>query len=347
MDTAQPPSCGDSRHLIQVRDSPGKGLGIFAKTNIPRGTRILAESSLIKFDKDEQPTAKTIMQAFESLSPSQQESYLELDDYVCDLDKQILESQTGQTWDELPEMHRRVLGIYTANSFGSIHQLASRFNHSCLPNTTHVYNPTLDKETFHTIQDVSAGEELLISYMDGSNWVRSKRQEYLQKWGFECNCPACEDNPEGRAKEEKRLVISLLSGDLEDLLNLDTEEPLEESLKLTQRLAAMQKSAGLVGRELCYSYVIRSPADSSSTDVSSYYYAAKICTRLGDARMALLWAEKGLEVNRYCVGEDHPEYKTTLEAFTQLKTSWSQVSAFDDLVANYLKTLGPVSKALV
>lgn len=36
-----------------------------------------------------------------------------------------------------------------------------------------------------------------------------------------------------------------------------------------------------------------------------------------------------------------------MEAFTQLKSSWSQVSAFDDLVANYLKTLGPVSKALV
>ncbi|KAI7970079.1 hypothetical protein EIK77_001469 [Talaromyces pinophilus] len=198
---AQPPSCGDSRHLIEVRDSPGKGLGIFAKANIPRGTRILAESSLIKFNENEQPTAKTIMQAFESLSPSQQESYLELHNYACDLDKQILESQTGQTWDELPEMHQRVLGIYTANSFGSIHLLASRFNHSCLPNTTHLYNPTLDKETFHTIQDISAGEELLISYMDGSNWVKSKRQEYLQKWGFECNCPACEDT---RKAEPKR-----------------------------------------------------------------------------------------------------------------------------------------------
>lgn len=103
--------------------------------------------------------------------------------------------------------------------------------------------------------------------MDGSNWVKSKRQEYLQKWGFECNCPACEDTPEGRDKEEKRLAISLLSGDLEDLLNLDTEESPEESLKLTQRLAAMQKSAGLVGRESCFSYVICSSADPSSADI--------------------------------------------------------------------------------
>jgi hypothetical protein len=251
-------SCEDARHLIEVRGSPGKGLGTFAKANIPRGTRILAESCLLKVNcsDDEQPTANSIMQAFETLSPSQQASYLELHTHACDSDKQILASQTGRTWDELPELHRKVLGIYTANSFDSIYLLASRFNHSCLPNTAHVYNPSLDKETFHTIQDIGAGEELLISYMDGSNWVRSKRQDYLQKWGFECHCPACEDTSEGRAKEEKRLILSQLSDDLEDLLNLEREEHPEEALRLTQRLAALQKSAGLVGRELCYSYVI-------------------------------------------------------------------------------------------
>lgn len=245
----QPPSCGDSqdsRHLIEVRASPGKGLGIFAKANIPRGTRILAESSFIKYNGDEtEPFATAIIQAFESLSPSQQHSYLELYSYACDLDKQILESQSGQTWDELPELHRKVLGIYTANSFGSIYLLASRFNHSCLPNTTHVHNPSLDKETFHTIRDISAGEELSISYMDGSNWAKSKRQEYLQKWGFECNCPACEDTPAGRAKEETRLVLSRLSQDLEDMLDLDTEDSPHEALKLTQRLAATQSPRGL------------------------------------------------------------------------------------------------------
>ncbi|KAL3703364.1 hypothetical protein TMatcc_010553 [Talaromyces marneffei ATCC 18224] len=185
-------------------------------------------------------------------------------------------------------------------------------------------------ETFHTIQDISAGEELLITYMDGSNWVRSKRQEYLQKWGFECSCPVCEDTPEGRAKEEKRLIMSLLSDDLEDLLTLDTEESPEEALKLTQKLAAIQKSEGLVGRELCF----------------SYYYAAKVNTRLGNARMALLWADKGLEVDRYCVGEDHPEYTTTLEAFTRLQVTLSKVSGFDDQMMKYLSNLGSVSDSL-
>lgn len=207
---AQPTPCGDARHLIEIRDSPGKGRGIFAKANIPRGTRILAESALLKANcgANEDPTAEAILQAFGNLSPSQQASYLELHAYACHPDKQTLESQTGQTWDEMPELHRKVLGIYTANSFDnsvdSVFLLGSRFNHSCLPNTTHIFNPALDQETFHTIQDIGAGEELLISYIDGSNWVKSKRQQCLQEWGFECNCPACEDTPEGRAKEEKR-----------------------------------------------------------------------------------------------------------------------------------------------
>jgi hypothetical protein len=63
--------------------------------------------------------------------------------------------------------------------------------------------------------------------------------------------------------------------------------------------------------------------------------------------MALLWAEKGLEVNRYCVGEDHPEYTTTLEAFTRLQIALSKISAFDDHMASYLKSLGSVSDRLI
>jgi hypothetical protein len=48
--------------------------------------------------------------------------------------------------------------------------------------------------------------------------------------------------------------LSQLSEELEDLLNLDMEEPPEVALKLTKKLAAIQKFEGLVGRELCYSY---------------------------------------------------------------------------------------------
>jgi hypothetical protein len=30
--------------------------------------------------------------------------------------------------------------------------------------------------------------------------------------------------------------------------------------------------------------------------------------------MSVLWAEKELEVDRYCIGEDHPDYQKVSEA---------------------------------
>lgn len=34
--------------------------------------------------------------------------------------------------------------------------------------------------------------------------------------------------------------------------------------------------------------------------------------KLSEHKMALLWAEKVLEIDLYCVGEDNPEYKRVL-----------------------------------
>jgi hypothetical protein len=41
----------------------------------------------------------------------------------------------------------------------------------------------------------------------------------------------------------------------------------------------------------------------------SYYEAAKCCLKLNEQKMLLSWTEKMLEVDRYCIGEDHPEYR--------------------------------------
>jgi SET domain-containing protein len=47
-------------------------------------------------------------------------------------------------------------------------------------------------ETFHSIRDIEAGEELTISYISGF-CVHDERQAQLKKWGFQCSCPACRD----------------------------------------------------------------------------------------------------------------------------------------------------------
>jgi hypothetical protein len=72
----------DARHLIEVRASSGKGQGIFAKTDIPRGTRVIAEPPLLKIDDPKNGDARTIVRAFDSLPISQQNLYLGLHGYA-------------------------------------------------------------------------------------------------------------------------------------------------------------------------------------------------------------------------------------------------------------------------
>jgi hypothetical protein len=40
---------------------------------------------------------------------------------------------------------------------------------------------------------------------------------------------------------------------------------------------------------------------------------------LQNTYMALLWAEKGLEIDLYCLGKDHPEYQHMLKAVDVLQ----------------------------
>ncbi|KAJ5876733.1 hypothetical protein N7455_000198 [Penicillium solitum] len=161
-------------HLIEFKESPQKGVGVFAKANIPRGTRIISEQAQLKVDL-ETVTLKNIVPAFERLSPAQQESYLQLHEYESDLLKVAVRYNVGKSWQELPELHRKVLSIYAANAFGCVFFLGSRINHSCIPNVNFVYNELLKEETFHAIRDIMAGEGLTVMYIDGINRTQSQR----------------------------------------------------------------------------------------------------------------------------------------------------------------------------
>ncbi|KAJ5823948.1 hypothetical protein N7447_006288 [Penicillium robsamsonii] len=55
-----------------------------------------------------------------------------------------------------------------------------------------------------------------------------------------------------------------------------------------------------------------STENSIHTKVGGYYEAAKYCLKLKEQKIAHLWTEKMLEVDLYCVGDDHPEYRKTL-----------------------------------
>lgn len=66
----------DQRHLVEVRETSGKGNGIFTLHDIGRGTRVLAEERILEADKN--PTASDILIAFRTLPPAQIKAFLEV-----------------------------------------------------------------------------------------------------------------------------------------------------------------------------------------------------------------------------------------------------------------------------
>ncbi|GMH34288.1 hypothetical protein BSKO_02122 [Bryopsis sp. KO-2023] len=72
----------------------------------------------------------------------------------------------------------------------AVYSLASRFNHSCRPKAVYYCCPP-DEICIRTIVDVSAGEEICISYTDVLDPCHSRRQSLLQKFCFECVCERC------------------------------------------------------------------------------------------------------------------------------------------------------------
>ncbi|KAJ5374219.1 hypothetical protein N7517_006225 [Penicillium concentricum] len=116
------------------------------------------------------------MPAFERLPPSRQESLLEPYGYAGELSKHFVEFEIGKSWEELPELHRKVFAIYAANTFGGfVFFLGYRLNHSCIPNLNFAYNPILKEEMFHIIRDIMAGEQLTVMYIEGTNRTRRQR----------------------------------------------------------------------------------------------------------------------------------------------------------------------------
>lgn len=222
---------------------------MFAKVDIACGTRVLAEPALIQIN-GKTGNAKDIVRAFESLPLLQQTLYLELHGHACDAFKRAAEREMERKWHEIPELHRTVLSIYAANAFDGVFLLGSRFNHSCIPNVHFSFNRTLEKETFHAIRDITAGEELTIMYTDGTNRTRGQRQAELDKWGFRCTCPACEDTPPGRERERKRALLFVFDQELAMHAHFGTAQSHKKALQTVQSMAAMQKSEGLVNRTL-------------------------------------------------------------------------------------------------
>ncbi|EMC91815.1 hypothetical protein BAUCODRAFT_305787 [Baudoinia panamericana UAMH 10762] len=328
--------------LYELREVPGKGLGLFAATNIPLGARIICESPLLTISRNE---LHLVWGPYCRLSNAQKKAYDSLHFYNPPFMKleqagrlQLIDtndtSLDADDIDEIVRDHVRVMGIFATNNFISgpafaVYEEASRLNHSCIPNVHHSYNPTLKKLTVHAARDIYAGEELLTNYVGGrfTYWPRKRRQGILrQQYGFQCACVACVDRTgqsDGRREVMANMAYGLMQygGDRHgEGQNPYIPATVDAALRQSEDLITLLLEEGITNIELC----------------KAYRTAAQEALKMQDYTKARDYALNEAEVELNCLGAEVDD----------LVKCGSAASVFINLVEHEMVKAGAIEPAV-
>ena len=276
-----------------IRKAHGKGQGVYASQDIPRGTRILVDKPFFVVTKPYNHS--TIIDKFDQMSFTRRKQYMQFSCPDRPDDRQMSD----------------VTRIFEANCFNidysaAIFQTATRFNHSCLPNTYYSWSEARQEIVFQAMIDVGKDEELTIAY--GRPFLSlGERKHELRNYNFKCGCPACQlDTPFGQASESRRLAMKALDEQVilcqtavnEGLHTLGLPDPLSLIMKLVEII----KEEGLWGELM-----------------APYRGVAELIKGRGDWEKALVFADKQLEEERICLGEDSEVVRKTREYVEELE----------------------------
>lgn len=243
----------------EVKDSPGRGRGLFATRKTPKGSIIMAEKAFcvawahqdqalsamtydLRDDRIRVSPAGLTRAVVQRLltNPSQIPRVLELyGDYTGD-------GKTAPSTPDSPVLDVfRVHDIVSRNGFGlgtpygaqststGLWTRTAFTNHSCIANAEKEFIG--DLLIIRAARDLSAGEEILHSYVEAADY--EQRQSVLMStWGFECSCKLCEaEKGDDAAVRKKRRE---LAGQADDFV---AREPVAGAKRLViakgQRLA--------------------------------------------------------------------------------------------------------------
>ncbi|KAF7953398.1 uncharacterized protein EAE97_000797 [Botrytis byssoidea] len=164
-----------------LKDVPGKGKGLVATQDIPKGTRIIEEKPIMTRPKRASP-GFSLRGQFNALNDEQRQAFLSLENV-----------HPYKNADE------QYFGIFKTNGLpmesddeGGLFIETCRINHACDNNASSNWNTTIQKHTIHALRDIHEGEEITISYLGSRAWPRQIRRQVLQeKFRFLCSCNLC------------------------------------------------------------------------------------------------------------------------------------------------------------
>ncbi|KAE8453013.1 hypothetical protein EG329_012200 [Mollisiaceae sp. DMI_Dod_QoI] len=272
--------------MYEIRSAGPKGLGVFAKSLIPRGTRIFSERPLLSLRPDQ--SASDIYTLSRLLAPKDRQKLLSLSSHITT-------SLTFLRWNQalfytlkslfknfpflLPrychfEPHRpgifqsrnslrehvAILSIFRSNAFQlatkEIYQAVfpgiSRINHDCVPNAQGNWSEGLGRFNVHATRDIRRDEEVSLSYLGDVAALRDARWGKLKDgYGFECGCEACDLGSDvGRKGERRREETRLLLGEYAESVGNGGEKCVEKELETMVKFIGMLEAEGITGREV-------------------------------------------------------------------------------------------------
>ena len=271
-------STGKLYLLQEVRD---KGLGVIAAAKIPKGTRILSESALLRVPRStnsKKQVGKALAKAISALNDDQRQAFLSLHNAFED------EATQG-----LGIVRTNALPLGSDAAAGGIFLEASRINHACIQNAQNTWNEDLQRLTIHAIRDIDKDEEITIMYLE-ERTNRSARQLALQvKFRFTCSCQLCALTGPQLGLSDKRLdEILRLDRAIGDGMRI-VASPLQ-ALHDVRKLLALCEEEGI----------------DDATIPRAYYDAFQIAAFNGDVARAAVFAERAATARATLEGDDSP-----------------------------------------
>jgi len=227
-----------------------KGQGLVLTRNVTGGEKIVAERPLISFRVPRsQGEAKQMLGAEWRDDWGQYGPQVFRDEVCRVLVKRAvaslsMEGQKQYRFLSDKENPKTDFGIFLTNafpldsySFMGVFPILNRINHSCLPNSHHWWDTKEEEKVLFCSEDLEAGEELTISYMNlftqDPDW--QSRQSYLLKnFGFSCTCRLCSLEGAEREQDDKvRVEASTIVAQLKE--NGTSRELLDQLLNCFQK----------------------------------------------------------------------------------------------------------------
>ncbi|UQC86135.1 tetratricopeptide [Colletotrichum lupini] len=220
----------------EVKDSKGRGRGLFATCDIAAGEIVMVEKAfcVVWGHESEVLTAMTYDVRDDKIrvapvgltkaisqkllrNPSQIAKVLDLyGDYQGE-GKATSETSEGPVVDVF-----RIHDIVSRNAFGPGGQYgeegarnastglwvwAAYINHSCIANAKKDY--VGDLMVLRALRPIAKGEEIFHSYDESSNY-EARQQALMTTWGFECNCALCagEKTDDAKLRQKRQMLVN-------------------------------------------------------------------------------------------------------------------------------------------